>query len=177
MKKLQINGLPVNGVFDEISTSDFAESGETFVFKPQDNEIYELTGVKMFFDNKLVYKPIKVTFYAFDGSIVVVEYNKLKDWLAKSNEGVTVDSDSFEGKKIVCYTRTFTESVYLVASNLLPFLQSGSIKVPAIEKIEVSVSDGEKIVDSNGEDVEIVQGRYDVVKYTATDEDVSEWLS
>ncbi len=175
-KELQLNGLPIEGKFDEISTTDFSDDGGVFVLKPEADQILEFTGVKMDFDSKLNYKPITVKLFAhgrvepLDESIT---YESLKQWKHKSHD-TKVDDYSFDGRKIVTYQRQFADHVYLVSDTLASSLGTG-IKVPGLERIEVSVEGDEKIVDKEGNKVEIVQGRYDAIVYNATDKNKQDW--
>ena len=97
MRELQVNGLPIDGKFDEMSTTDFAKSSDTFVLKPTDDEIFEFSAVKMEFDNKLDYKPITVKLFAHGKENAV---KKLKDKGAEfiilnhpNDDGCGIDSN------------------------------------------------------------------------------------
>jgi len=176
-KELQLNGLPIEGKFDEISTHDFSDDGSVFVLKPEADQILEFTGVKMDFDSKLNYKPITVKLFAHGiaESVSEVVYPSLKNWKHKSHS-TEVDDYSFDGRKIVTYQRQFADHVYLVSDTLASSLGTG-IKVQGLERIEVSVKGDEKIVDNEGNEVEIVQGRYDAVVYKATEKNKEDWES
>jgi hypothetical protein len=174
-KELQLNGLPIEGKFDEISTHDFAENGSTFILKPDTDGILEFTGVKMDFDSKLEYKPIKVSLFAHgvEGAVSEVIYPKLKNWKHKSHH-TEVDDYTFEGGKIVTYERQFADHVYLISDSLLQYLGNG-IKVQGLERVEISIEGGQAITDKDGNEVEMVQGRYDAIVYKATDKNKQDW--
>ena len=174
-KELQLNGLPIEGKFDEISTTDFSDEGGVFVLKPEADQILEFTGVKMDFDSKLKYKPITIKLFAHGvaESVSEVVYPSLKHWKHKSHS-TEVDDYSFDGRKIVTYQRQFADHVYLVSDTIVSSLGTG-IKVQGLERIEVSVEGNEKIVDTEGQEVEIVQGRYDAIVYNATEKNKQDW--
>ena len=87
MKELQLNGLPIECTFTELSTHDFAENGNKFVLKPKADEILEFTGVKMDFDSKINYKTITIKMFAhgMENPVKTVLYEKLKNWKHKSH--------------------------------------------------------------------------------------------
>jgi len=175
-RQLQVNGLPIAGKFDEISTTDFSSEMKTFVLKPKENEILEFSAVKMEFDNKLDYKPITVKLFAhgIDSPVDKVQYNRIENWKHKSHYS-SVDDYTFEDRKIVTYIREFSENVYLVADNLKQYMGKGGIEVMGLERVEISVHSSEPLTTKEGDPLKIVQGRYDAVRYVADDKDKGDW--
>ena len=169
MRELQVNGLPIDGKFDEISTTDFAKSSDTFVLKPSKDEIFEFSAVKMEFDNKLNYKPITIKLFAHgvENAVKTIVYDRLENWTHKSHDS-TVDDYTWEGVKIVTYIREFTENVFLVADNLAENLGVGQIEVQALERVEISVDSEKALTDIDEKPLKIVQGRYDATVYKQT---------
>ena len=174
-RQLQLNGLPIEGELDEISTHDFADNGAVFVLKPEAGEIFEFTGVKMDFDSKLIYKSITVSLFAHGVTDAVdsVEYKSLKNWKHKSHR-TSLDDYTFDDRKIVTYERDFSSNFYLVADDLAPAL-GGVLDIPGLERVEISVQDNEPLKDIDGNAVEIVQGRYDFIRYKANEQNKIDW--
>lgn len=177
MKELQLNGLPIECTFAELSTHDFAENGSKFVLKPKADEILEFTGVKMDFDSKINYKTITIKMFAhgMENPVKTVLYEKLKNWKHKSHN-TEVDDFTFVNSKIITYDRQFAEHVYLVSESIANYL-GNQIKVLGLERLEISVEGDTPLTDISGNEIEMVQGRYDALLYKATQQDKDEWAN